>query len=190
MSDGPFRDDRVTLRAMEPADVDALHAYLNEPSLFGRRYLPWDFPDVAPLSRRQVTEILESWSTQEKSRTLGIGIPDTGKLVGHVGCRWGWDTHCPTVWLAVGPEHQRSGIGSAALRLTLEHLFENTPAHNVNGRAAGWNDAGLAFAAHHGFTVSGRIPRGGLRDGAWFEDIVLDILKPEWRTTREAPHGA
>ena len=62
----------------------------------------------------------------------------------------------------------------------MTYLFENTPAHNINGWLSSWNSAGLAFARSHGFTEAGRIPRAGMRDGVYVEDVMIDILKPEW----------
>jgi RimJ/RimL family protein N-acetyltransferase len=185
-----FRNDRVTLRALETTDVDALHGYLNHPALVGLRYLPWEFPDTTPLSRGQVTDILEAWKKKKKALTLGIELPGSEELVGHVSLSWGWDTHCPTLGVVVAPDHQCAGLGSAALHLVLGHLFGSTPAHNVSGGTSGWNEAGIAFALHHGFTVCGRVPRAGIRDGAWFEDVIVDILRPEWVAGREVSHGA
>jgi len=190
MDEGRFSSDRVGLRALEETDTEALHAYLNDPALLGRRCLPGDAPEVTPLSRAQVAEILEGCANPKKAFTLGIELRDSGELVGHAGCDWNWDTHCPTVSIAVAPAHQRAGIGSEVLRMLLAHLFEETPAHNVSGWVPGWNEPALAFAERHGFTESGRIPRGGLRDGAWFEHVLLDILRPEWVAAREGSDGA
>ena len=175
-----FASERLSLRALEAEDVDALQAHLNDPALIGRRCIPWRMRDIAPLSRRQIEEIIESWAQEKKAFTLGIEMRDSGKLVGHAGCSWGWDTHCPGISVVVAAAHQRNGIGSEVLHLLLTYLFENTPAHNVNGWAASWNEAGLAFARKHGFTESGRIPRGGIRDDAYYEEVMVDILKREW----------
>lgn len=175
-----FETDRARLRALEKGDAAALQSYLNEPSIIGRRYIPWKMKDVAPLSLSRVDGIVESWGKEEKSITLGIELRETGDLVGHVGWHWGWDTHCPGAWVVVASSHQRRGIGSEVLTHLLEYLFLDTPAHNVNGWLASWNDAGLAFAQSLGFTVSGRVPRGGIRSGAFFDEVMVDILKPEW----------
>lgn len=190
MGEGRFCGDRIDLRALEETDVGALHVYLNDPALLGRRYLSGDVPEVTPLSRGQVAEILDACAKPKNGFTLGIELRDTGELVGHAGCNWNWDPHCPGVSIAVAPAHQRSGIGSEVLSMLLQHLFEDTPAHNVNGWVPGWNAPALAFAERHGFTESGRIPRGGLRAGAWFEHVMLDILRPEWVAAREGSDGA
>jgi len=189
MSEERFRNGRVMLRALEVADVDALHAYLNEPALIGRRYVPWGTRDVAPLSRAQVQTIFEEWAKEKKAFTLGVETLD-GDLVGHAGCHWGWDTHCPSTWVVIAPDHQRQGFGTAVIDLLTSHLFENTPAHNISGWVSSWNEAGLAFARRLGFKESGRIPQSGLRNGAYYDEVMIDILKPEWRERKEASNGA
>jgi len=184
-----FTSDRVRLRAPEPADVEAWQAFLNDERLFGRRYVPWGTRDVAPYSRAQVEAILEAWGQEKKALHLAIEAPGH-ELVGHAGCHWGWDPHCPSAWVVVAPDHQRQGIGSAVLDLLLTRLFEDTPAHNVNGWIASWNASGLAFADEHGFARSGCVPWSGLRAGQPFDEIMIDILKPEWLARRGASHGA
>jgi RimJ/RimL family protein N-acetyltransferase len=81
-------------------------------------------------------------------------------------------------------------IGSEVVRHLVAYLFENTPAHNVSGWVSSWNEAGLAFAKAEGFSESGRIPRFGIRDGAYYEAVIVDLLKTEWRESERGRHGA
>jgi len=185
-----FSTERIRLRALEKKDVGALGSYLNDPCLIGRRYLPWEIRDVAPLSEMQGERILEEWGKETKGFTLGVELRESGDLVGHAGCRWRWDTHCPDVFVVVSPAHQRQGIGSEAVRLLLGYLFGETPAHSVNSWVASWNDGGLAFARSIGFTESGRIPRSGLRDGRWVEEVMIDLLRREWFEREGGSDGA
>ncbi|MFC2078168.1 GNAT family N-acetyltransferase [Candidatus Bipolaricaulota bacterium] len=184
-----FESKRFSLRALEKSDVEAVQAYLNEPALVGRRCIPWGIRDVAPLSRRQVEGILEKWASEKKGFTLGIELRETGELVGHAECNWHWDAHCPGIGIAVSPQHQREGIASEVVRLLLAHLFGDTPAHNVSGWVMSWNEAGLTFAKGLGFTESGRIPRSGIREGAYCEAVMVDMLKAEWLAAKGESNG-
>jgi RimJ/RimL family protein N-acetyltransferase len=180
MGGNPFEGERWVLRALEPTDAVALQAIWNEASILGRRYLPWGIPDIAPMSRAQVDAALEAWSKEKRAMTLGIALKSTGDLVGHAVCNWHWDPHCPWVSLVIASGQQRQGLGSEVLRTLLAHVFERTPAHTVHGGMAGWNVEGLAFALANGFTECGRVPRAGLRDGAYYDDIFVDLLRREW----------
>ena len=78
----------------------------------------------------------------------------TLELVGHAECSWGWDPHCPQITVAIDPARQGAGYGAEVLKTLLEYLFKNTPAHNVSGWMASWNQAALDFTAAHGFKES------------------------------------
>jgi RimJ/RimL family protein N-acetyltransferase len=184
-----FREQGVALRAFEPEDAPSLRDYLNHPSLSGRRYLPDGFSDFAPLSARQVETVIERWQKETGSWTLAVTEAASGAVVGHARADWEWDSHCPSATVVISPEHQRRGAGAAALAVALAFLFEETPAHAVSGWIASWNEPALAFALSSGFREAGRRPRGGLHAGAFYSEVALDLLRPEW-SERRAKHAS
>lgn len=175
-----FRNEHIALRPFEPEDVASVAVYLNHPDLAGRRYLPDGLPDVVPLSMGRVAEAVQKWQQGDKELHLAVVQLSTGELVGHTSADWGWDPHNPSVSVAIGPAHQRQGHGSVALRLMLDYLFGQTPAHCVTAWIDGWNEAGLAFAGHIGFRRAGQMRRAGLRRGQFYDLVVMDLLRPEW----------
>jgi RimJ/RimL family protein N-acetyltransferase len=168
------------LRAFEPGDVAALHAYLNAPVLAGCRYTPEGFANLAPLSVHQVEGILDHWQKEGESWTLAVVDVESGKLMGHVHADWEWDPHCPSVYVVVAAPHQRQGIGSLALGLAVDFLFRETPAHAVSGWAASWNEPALAFMTCMGFTEAGRRSCAGVRGSTFYSDVAFDLLRSEW----------
>jgi RimJ/RimL family protein N-acetyltransferase len=189
MLDPAFHGDAVDLRPFEPSDVPALALILNHPGLTGRRYVPWGFAELSPLSQGQVEAIIQKWAKTEKGLQLAVVLRETEELIGHVGCDWGWDPHCPDLSLVIAPAHQRRGYGSEVLRLLLSYLFGNTVAHNVSGWVADWNRAGLQFATRHGFQECGRLRRAGIQQGSYFDVVVVDLLRPEWEPTGGTEHA-
>jgi RimJ/RimL family protein N-acetyltransferase len=158
--------------------------------LIGRRGLPWGFPDVAPLSKQQVEAVVQRWAQAEKSLPLAIVRSDGGELIGHAECDWGWDPHQPSVGVVIAPAYQRQHYGSEALRLLLRYLFHYTPAHCITCWIPAWNEAGLRFAAHHGFQVGGRMRRAGIYQGQYYDLIISDLLRPEWLDLEGGPDAA
>ena len=179
-----FQTERIFLRPFEPADLPALQAYLNHPELAGRRYIPWSFPEDLPLSAKQAEGIYNKWCEGENVSHLAVISQDKQEIIGHTELDWGWDPHCPFVAVLIAPSHQRQGYGSEVLRLLLRHLFENTPAHNVHSWMADWNQAARRFAQEHGFRESGRSRHEGLRQGKYFDAVLVDILRPEWQASQ------
>jgi diamine N-acetyltransferase len=185
----PFHGEQIRLRTFEVEDISTLHAYLNHPELAGRRYIPWGFPGDFPLSKRQVEAIYNKWNEEKKGIHLAIVLRGTLELVGHAECDWGWDPHCPQIAVVIDPTHQGKGYGSEVVQTLVGYLFKNTPAHNINGWLAEWNQAARGFAATHGFKESGRWRREGIRDGKSYDGILVDILRPEWVERAEVRGG-
>jgi RimJ/RimL family protein N-acetyltransferase len=184
-----FQTEQIKLRPFEPEDAPVLRAYLNHPKLSGRRYLPHGFPDQVPLSLNQVTAIIKKWGEKEREAHLAVELSDKSELVGHVEFEWGWDPQAPWVSLVIARQHQRQGYGVQVANLLLEYLFEYTPAHNVSGWMADWNRAGRSFAEKLGFKESGRSRREGYRSGAYFDGILVDILRPEYKARGGLSYG-
>jgi len=187
---GMFKGKQVSLLSFEPKDVTALHAYLNHPDLIGRRYIPWKFSEILPLSLKQLEAICQAWAESENEFHLGIISGEGQELVGHVACEWSWDVHCPAVSVVIAPAQQRKGFGSEALQLVLRYLFEHTPAHVAEGWVADWNQPARAFLGKHGFQENGRMRRAGIRQGRYYDFVVADILRPEWGRLRQEESDA
>ena len=190
MTESVFEGEMIRLRPFEPADIPALGAYLNHPTLAGRRYLPWRFPEREPLSHKQVEGVYQKWIEEEEGLRLAVVHRESGDLLGHARCDWEWDPHCPDVAVVTAPTQQRQGYGSEALGLLLRYLFENTVAHNVACWIDDWNEPGLRFAARHGFQQNGRMRRAGVRQGRYYDVIIADMLRPEWLARGEGGNDA
>lgn len=176
-----FQTEQIKLCPFEPDDASALQAYLNHPKLSGRRYIPRGFPEEVPLSKNQVEEIIKKWGEEKNEAHLAIVLTDRQELIGHAELEWDWDPQTPWISIVIARPYQRQGYGSQVLSLLLDYLFENTPAHNVSCWLSDWNRAARSFAKKHGFRESGRSRREGFRQGAYFDSVLVDILRPEYK---------
>jgi RimJ/RimL family protein N-acetyltransferase len=177
-----FQTEQLKLRPFESDDTLALQAYLNHPKLSGRRYIPRGFPEVVPLSTHQGDAIIKKWAEDENEAHLAIVTSGKQELIGHVDLAWNWDPHVPWISVVIARPYQRQGHGSQVLNLLLDYLFENTAAHNVFSWMADWNQAARAFAKKIGFQENGRSRREGFYKGKYYDDILVDILRPEWQS--------
>lgn len=176
----PFEGQRVVLRAFEADDAPALHALLNHPALAGRRYLPDGFPDEAPLSLKQVQDVIGRLGSGERSLNVAIVSRSDGTLLGHGGADWHWETLTPTVHVVIDPQYWRQGYGTESARLLVQYVFDTLPARAAAGGCASWNQPARDFARRLGFTENGAIRRIGLRGGQPFDWVMLDVLRHEW----------
>lgn len=180
-----FHDESIEIRPFEDEDARALQSLLNHPDLTGKRYIPDEFPGEIPLSTKQVAAILEKWGGAEREAHLAIILSESQELIGHAEMEWNWDPRAPWVSVVISRDFQRRGYGSKVLQIMLRYLFSSTQAHNISGWMADWNQAALLFAEEHGFQDAGRSRREGIREGAFYDGIIVDLLRPEWKSAQE-----
>jgi RimJ/RimL family protein N-acetyltransferase len=177
-----FQTEQIKLRPFEPEDLIALKAYLNHPKLGGRRYLPRGYPEDVPLSMSQVEGLIKKWGEEAREAHLGIEQTEKNELIGHAEFEWSWDPVAPWMSIVIARPYQRLGYGTQVAQLVMEFLFENTPAQSISGWMASWNQAGRSFSEKLGFKESGRSRREGFRQGAYYDGILVDILRSEYRS--------
>ena len=185
----PFTGTDVLLRAFEPGDAQAVHEYLNDPALRGRRYAPDRFPGDTPLTAAQAEKIVEAWQGTEHGFALAVVLRQTGAVIGHASADWGWEVLAPWADVVIAPHCQRMGYGTQAARLVLAYLFEQTPAHIVIGGWASWNDPAAAFAQSFGFETHGAMRRAGLRDGAPYDFVTAALRRLDWAASHAGSEG-
>jgi RimJ/RimL family protein N-acetyltransferase len=181
-----FSNAVISLRPFTPDDTPALHSYLNHPDLAGRRYIHWDFSQDLPLPPKQVSSLIDKWNEAEEGVTFAVTRQADGALLGHCSSSWGWDPHMPDCSVVVAPRHQRQGVATQALSLLLDYLFDFTIAHNVSLGIMEWNQPALDFAKKIGFTRVGLLRRESFYGGKFCDEVILDLLRPEWKERRHA----
>ena len=181
-----FSNGVITLRRFTPEDVPDLQSYLNHPDLTGRRYIHWDFSQDLPLTPNQVGSLIDKWNEAEEGATFALVKQEDQALIGHVSSSRGWDPHMPDSTVVIAPAYQRQGYGTQAISLLLDYLFDFTIAHNVSIGIMDWNQPALAFAEAMGFSRAGVLRRESFRGGKFCDEVILDILRPEWKERRHA----
>ena len=66
----------------------------------------------------------------------------------------------------------------------VKYVFNNLPAMQVNCWVSDRNTIGLQFAEKNGFKQCGRMRRVGFFKGNFYDILVFDMLKTEWRRTQ------
>ena len=173
-----FANDLIELRAFSSDDHAALAGYLNRPELLGLRQIERD--PLAPIGAGVIAATIEEWTAPKTGMALAITPAREDGVVGHVLADWGWDAFFPWVGVAVAPDARRRGYGSAALRLVVDWLFDQTVAHSVHSWTPGWNGSGIAFLESMGFRRAGAMRRAYQRQGEWHDNLGFDQLRTEW----------
>ena len=121
--------ERLLLRPLVDADVEALHEFWNDPAV--RRYL-WD---NKPISTEQVRSVVAD--SQHNFETLGAGYfaveaaSEPGRLIGFCGYRRFEHGSQPELLYGLLPEFWGKGFVTEAARAVLGLGFEHTSIERV-----------------------------------------------------------
>lgn len=160
----------VTLRALEPADLDTVYRWENDPSL-------WPAGNtISPLSRHQLSEYIASYDGDIfAARQLRLMITVDGEE--HpVGTLDLFDFDPANSRVAVGifvaPSARRRGYAAAALSIAADYCLTTLNIHQIWATVAADNTASLDLFRSAGFKISGRL-RSWLRSAGRYRDAYI-----------------
>ena len=159
----------VTLRALEPIDVDTLYRWENDPSVWGVGCT------LAPYSRKQLWDYINSYDGDifsARQLRLMIALP-SGETVGTVDL-YDFDpanSRC-AVGILVAPEYRRQGYALTALEMLADHCRRLYSLHQLYCIAGADNIASRSLFEKAGYTISGRL-RSWLRTANTYTDAYL-----------------
>jgi aminoglycoside 6'-N-acetyltransferase len=174
-----FRLDtaRLVVRAFEIRDVDALHAYRNDPQT--ARFQSWTSPYPFEQARAAVTEMrgvdrlrVGDWTQ------LAVERRDAAGLIGDIGVRLSDDAREAEVGYTFAPAARGQGYASEAVAAVVEHLFDRVGVRRVEARADPDNGRSRRLLERIGFTYVGTAEGdgGGDQEGsdeAHYEKVAL-----------------
>jgi aminoglycoside 6'-N-acetyltransferase len=69
----------------------------------------------------------------------------------------------------------------------VEYLFDHTRVERVQVTTDPENAAELAAVQRIGFQLEGRVRNAQWRGGRWHDQLLLSMLRDEWRASRRGP---
>jgi [ribosomal protein S5]-alanine N-acetyltransferase len=167
--------DDLTLRAFREADLELLDRLDTDPAALGG--FEWfGFRDAR--SRRRRWE--RDGFVAPDSTALAVVAGD-GAVVGLVSWkavhRGGSPGTCFEIGAALLPEHRGRGLGTAAQRLLVDHLFRFTTVHRLEAGTDADNLAEQRALERVGFTREGVLREVAFRDGAWRDCVLYSLLR-------------
>lgn len=167
---------RITLRAVEPEDLETLYRYENDSALWAVG------STLAPFSRKQIYDYVASYSADiyaERQLRLMIDDAESGQTVGTVDL----SDFSPAdmraqVGIMIDTPFQCQGYGSATLCALIDYCRHTLQLHQLYALVPEGNVASMTLFRHGGFSTSGRLRSWLRRGGAYADAIVLQLLFP------------
>jgi RimJ/RimL family protein N-acetyltransferase len=180
----PIRGDRLLLRPLTSADVDALLAYRAREDVC--RYVPFE-----PMTREGITERLAGlWARTEltgegQSLTLGAEVGKTGELAGDVILMWHSQEHAGgEVGYVFNPGLGGRGYATEAVTMLLRLGFEELGMHRIVARIDERNEPSVRLARRVGMRQEARLVENEFFKGEWSTELDFAMLASEWHAAR------
>lgn len=87
---------------------------------------------------------------------------------------------CANLGIELNPDMHGQGYGTEVLRWVINWAFKMANLHRVQLEAYGWNEIALKTYRKVGFQEEGRLRKAVWRDGQWWDEICMGMLREEW----------
>ncbi len=168
---------QVTLRAIEPADLELLRDMLNDPEM-ENKVIGWAFPVSS--------QIQGAWYEKTSMDTNNIRLVIDAGEYGAVGLvtlhDFDWKNRAASVGIKIAAAKLRSkGIGTDAIMALMRYAFDELGFHRLESTVFSNNFPSLNLFKKCGWQVEGT-QRERVFKGGEFRDLnVIGILENEYR---------
>jgi RimJ/RimL family protein N-acetyltransferase len=179
--DLPVCTARLILRALDPADAQALLSYHGLTEV--HRFLPTPAMNEAGVSDR-LEHGRWSRSTVEKEGDgifLGVQLRDQPGLIGDVMVHWRSERHqTAEIGYVFHPNYCGHGYATEAGRAALALAFAGLNAHRVVAYIDPRNGGSIRVAERLGMSPDGLMRENKLIEGERRSELVYAVLRHEW----------
>jgi RimJ/RimL family protein N-acetyltransferase len=185
----PVSSERIALRPLDVADVDALVAYRGRADVC--RYVPFEPMDAEAVRAR----LAGYWArttleAESEAMTLGVELLATVELVGDVMLAWHSAEHGGgEIGYVLNPAFAAHGYATEAVHTLLHLAFDQLGLHRVVARVDAANRPSLALATRLGMRQEAHLVENEWFKGAWSDEVDFALLASEWRARHDAPAG-
>lgn len=169
--------EKAYLRPVDQEDVDRFVRWFNDPEV--RINLSSSFP----LNRIREREFVEKLYRDERDVVLAIVVKEGDQHIGVAGLHGiKLPNRNATFGIAIGEKALwDKGFGTEAARLILDYGFRQLNLHRVTLWVYSTNRRAIHVYEKLGFKEEGRKRESEYRDGTYCDDVLMGILKREWK---------
>ncbi|MCK9414279.1 MAG: GNAT family N-acetyltransferase [Prolixibacteraceae bacterium] len=174
----PFlKDDLITLRALEPEDIDLLYEWENSED-------NWTVSQtISPFSKHVLAlYIKDSDKDIYAAKQLRLMIsPNVGKSVGAIDL-FDFDPINQRVGIGIlihNKKDRSKGYATSALNLMVRYCFEKLGIHQIYANILTGNEASLKLFSKAGFQLTGTKKEWIRDEGIWKDEHLMQLWRKE-----------
>lgn len=169
--------DGARLRPLRMADVDALHAYLQDPVVTELT----SYPAVSvPMVEAMIERVMSRWAAGELSR-WGVALHDDDRLVGQCGFNeWSRVHRWAELAFDLAPAHWGTGLMRRAVGAVLEWAFQQEQLNRVHAFVRVDNGRSQRLLERSGFVREGCLRSYRVSRGEPHDFYIYGLLRSDW----------
>lgn len=173
-----YSGELVRLREYKKEDVKLAQDYINDPEV--KRLLNPGIPYLYTLEDEQ--KWFDSLSASNDTYSFAIETLEDSKYIGGCGInRIDWKNSVAEVGIFIGDKDKwGKGYGTDAMRILVKFIFEQMNINRIKLNVFSFNQRAIKSYEKCGFKVEGILRQEVFRDGKYYDDIVMGILKEEY----------
>ena len=167
-------NDIITLRAIEPEDIDLLFSWENDPEI-------WEVSHTLVPYSKYILSLYIQNSDKDiyESKQLRLMIDTTeGKTVGAIDL-FDFDPYHSRVGIGLliyAPDKRSKGYASAAMELLIPYCFGKLKIHQVYANIETGNKISFALFEKHGFKTCGTKREWLRTDEGWKDEVMVQKI--------------
>ncbi len=173
-----YQDKELKIRPVQPGDLPRLWELIYKEE--SPEWKKWDAPyyEHRTIPYETFMEKADSYVNRENFWVIEIN----GVICGCVTYYW---EHEPSLWIELGIVFYEApswgkGLGTRALKLWMNHLFQTMPLVRVGYTTWSGNERMIRVGEKLGMTMEARIRKVRFYNGHYYDSIRMGILREEW----------
>jgi len=167
-------DDLLSLRAIEPGDIELLYTWENDPEIWevSHTLVPYSKYILALYIKNADKDIYES-----KQLRLMIDTTD-GKTVGAIDL-FDFDPYHSRVGVGLlihNQEDRSKGYASSALEILISYCFNKLNIHQLYANIETGNTISIRLFEKHGFKICGTKKEWLRTPSGWKDEVMLQLI--------------
>ena len=173
----------IDLRRHRPGNLPTVLRWYADPELARlTRY------SLRPMPGDEVERFFQTRLLSSESVAYGIHVRATGRLIGLTTfSALDPDNGSVLLHITIGEtDTWGQGYGTEAVRLMLWLAFERIGLHRVGLSVFSFNECAIRSYEKAGFRIEGRLREAIARDGRYWDEIQMGVLRDDWLAERAA----
>jgi diamine N-acetyltransferase len=180
MSSDILNGKSVSLRAVEPGDVDIIYQMENDPAIWhvGSTVVPFSRFQIEQYAltaqhniyaEKQLRLMIDLKVASNKNKTVGaIDLYDFDPLHKRAG-----------IGILIVQDERGKGVASESLGLLIRYAFEILMLHQLFCSISPGNAPSINLFKKHGFVKCGVKKEWRLTEGKWIDEIMFQLINPK-----------